>query len=278
MKLHCIQTGEVQIKSRHRRACRESRPARMLDVLADREWTPRLPICCWLIEHPEGLILVDTGESSHANDPGYQPRWHPFMQFCERRWVKPEEEAGPRLRALGFDPLDVRWVVMTHMHGDHAGGLGHFPKSEILLGKAEATAALGPTGPLFGYLNAHYPAWLKPAIVEFKDGPWESFQSSARLTLDGAVHIVPSPGHTSGHISVIVDMGDHCVLIAGDASYDEKTLVDGSIDGVAQDARLHRDTTRRFRDLCRRRLTITLFAHDSESERRLASSNFTTAG
>jgi glyoxylase-like metal-dependent hydrolase (beta-lactamase superfamily II) len=278
MKLHCIRTGDVQIKSRHKRARRESWPARMLDVLVDREWTPRIPICCWLIDHPEGLILVDTGESSHANDPGYQPWWHPFMHSNERRWVKPEEEVGPRLRALGFDPLDVRWVVMTHMHGDHAGGIGHFPKSDILLSKPEAAASLAPSGPLFGFLNAHYPDWLKPVIVEFNDGPWESFERSAALTGDGRVRIVPTPGHTRGHMSVIADLGDHCALVAGDAFYDEKTLLDGSVDGVAQDARLHRDSTRRIRDLCRRRPTIALCAHDPESVTRLASSIFTKAG
>jgi hypothetical protein len=72
----------------------EARPAKAFDVLIDRNWSPRLPINCWLIEHPERLILVDIGESSHANDPGYQPWWHLFMQYCERRWVRPEEEVA----------------------------------------------------------------------------------------------------------------------------------------------------------------------------------------
>jgi hypothetical protein len=61
MKLHYIQTGEVQIESRHRQARHEARLARMADVLMDPNWTPRLPIGCWLIEHPEGFIVVDTG-------------------------------------------------------------------------------------------------------------------------------------------------------------------------------------------------------------------------
>jgi glyoxylase-like metal-dependent hydrolase (beta-lactamase superfamily II) len=277
MKLHHIQTGDVQIKSRHRHARHEARLTRMADVLMDRNWTPRLPIGCWLIEHPEGLIVVDTGESSHANDPGYQPWWHPFMQRCERRWVKPEEEVGPQLRALGFDPLDVRWVIMTHMHGDHAGGIGHFPNSEILLSKPEAGAALARTGPLSGYLNMHYPKWLKPKIVSFSDGPWESFERSTTLTRDGRVHFVPTPGHTLGHIAVIAETDSHCVLLAGDAAYDEQTLLSGSVDGVAQSTSLHRDTTRRLRELCRRRPTVTQFAHDPESVKRLASATVTKA-
>jgi glyoxylase-like metal-dependent hydrolase (beta-lactamase superfamily II) len=104
-----------------------------LDVLADRTWSARLPIGCWAIEHPEGLIKVDTGESSHANDPGYQPWWHPFMRFCERRWVAPEEEVGPELQRLALEPSSARWVVMTHMHGDHAGGISWFKEAEVLM-------------------------------------------------------------------------------------------------------------------------------------------------
>ena len=277
MKLHYIQTGEAQIKSRHRQARHEARLARMADVLMDPNWTPRLPIGCWLIEHPEGLIVVDTGESSHASDPGYQPWWHPVLQRCGSCWVKPEEEVGPQLKALGFDPLDVRWVIMTHMHGDHADGIGYFPNSEILLSKPEADAALARTGPLFGYLNMHYPDWLRPKIVSFNDGPWESFECSSTLTKDGRVHIVPTPGHTLGHMAVIAETDSHCVLVAGDAAYDEQTLLSGSVDGVAQSASLHHDSTRRLRELCRRRPTVTQFAHDPESAKRLASATVTRA-
>jgi glyoxylase-like metal-dependent hydrolase (beta-lactamase superfamily II) len=277
MKLHCVQTGDVQIKSRHQYARYEARPARAFDVLIDPNWSPRLPIYCWSIEHPEGLILVDTGESSHANDPGYQPWWHPFMQYCERRWVRPEKEVGPQLRALGFDPIDVRWVVMSHMHGDHVGGIGHFPNCEILLSKPEADAALARTGPLFGYLNMHYPHWLKPKIVSFSDGRWETFERSTTLTRDGRVHIVPTPGHTLGHMSVIVETDSHCILAAGDVAYDETAFLNGGVDGVAQSASLHRDSTRRLRELCKRRPTITQFAHDPESAKRLALATVTKA-
>ena len=82
-----------------------------------------LPILCWAIEHPDGLVVVDTGESSAATPPW----WDVFGRTCVRFAVAPEDEAGPRMRALGLDPGAARWVVMTHMHGDHAGGLEHFP-------------------------------------------------------------------------------------------------------------------------------------------------------
>lgn len=270
MKIDAIQTGEVQIKTRHVEARRGPRPARVLDVLTDRHWAPRLPISCYAIEHPDGVIVVDTGESSHANDPGYQPWWHPFTRTSERRWVRPDEEVGPQLRALGHEPADVRRVVMTHMHGDHAGGLSHFPNAEILMSAREAKLAMARTGPTNGYLNGHYPDWLEPTRLEFDRDPWEGFEASVALTEDGAVRLIPTPGHTLGHLSVVVDQGDHLVLISGDAAYSERALKQGIVDGVAQDERLHRDSTRRLRELCARRPVVVVPTHDPEGARRLA--------
>lgn len=275
MKIHAIQTGQVQIKTRHVEARRGPRPARVLDVLIDRNWAPRLPISCYAIEHPDGLIVVDTGESSNANDPGYQPWWHPFTRTSERRWVEPAEEVGPQLRALGHEPAAVERVVMTHMHGDHAGGLSHFPNAEIVMSAREAKMATARDGPLNGYLNRHYPDWLEPTRLEFDRDSWEGFDASVLLTADGAVRLIPTPGHTLGHLSVVVDQGQHLVLIAGDASYSERALKEGVVDGVAQSEKLHRDTTRRLRELCERRPVVVVPTHDPEAPRRLAETQVT---
>jgi N-acyl homoserine lactone hydrolase len=123
---------------------------------------------------------------------------------------------------------------------------------------------------VLGYLNSHYPNWLKPSLIDFDDGPWESFGQSKALTSDARVRIVPTPGHTPGHVSVIVELDDHCVLIAGDASYSEQAMIEGQVDGVAFSASVHHDTTRRLRELCKRRPTITQFAHDPKSLERLS--------
>lgn len=146
-----------------------------------------------------------------------------------------------------------------------------------MISEREARAALARTGPLNGYHNSRYPAWLEPRRITFGDGPWESFDESLALTSDGAVRLLPTPGHTRGHLSVAIDTGERVALIAGDASYSERTLLDGVVDGVAEDAGAHRDSTARIRELCRRRDVVYLPTHDPDSATRLGAMSATVA-
>lgn len=106
---------------------------------------------------PEGLIVVDTGETARATESGYFPRWHPYYRMGLEEDVEPEQEIGPQLERLGFGARDVGWVVMTHLHTDHAGGLHRFPRSEILVTPTEMELASGRRGRLRGYLPSHDP-------------------------------------------------------------------------------------------------------------------------
>ena len=162
MKIHAIQTGTVAVKTRQREGVGRGK-RRLLNTFLDREWTDPLPILAWAIEHPEGVIIVDTGETARASEPGYFPRWHPYFRTGLREWVAREEEVGLQFERLGIQPAEVRWLVMTHLHTDHAGGLHHFPKSEILVSRVELEKATGRMGRVRGYLNNRFPDWFQHA-------------------------------------------------------------------------------------------------------------------
>src|SRR2546425_447872 len=103
MRIHAIQTGTVRVRPPQL----DGRyPLRRLRPFFTWAWTEPLPIFAWAIEHPEGVIVVDTGETARSSRGGYFPRWHPYFALAVRTDVRPSEEIGPQLQALGIAPGD----------------------------------------------------------------------------------------------------------------------------------------------------------------------------
>ena len=206
MRIHCISTGAVRLK-------RGQRGARRYLAGGWRERT--LPVNVFAVEHPEGTCVFDTGQTAHAASARYFPRWYPFFRLA-RFELGPEDEAAPKLQELGVDPGAVRWVVLSHLHTDHVGGLAGFPGADVLVSRREWDRARGLGGRLRGYLPQHWPAGLTPRLVEFPAAPLGPFASSLDLAGDGRLLLVPTPGHTPGHMALIVHTGDRSYLLGGD--------------------------------------------------------------
>jgi glyoxylase-like metal-dependent hydrolase (beta-lactamase superfamily II) len=272
VRIHAIQTGTVSIHQAQL-AGRGHGAMRTLNMLFDSHWTTPLPIYAWAIEHPEGIILVDTGESAQAMQPGYFPRWHPFPRLALRLHIRPEDEIGPQLRQIGIDLADVRTVVMTHLHTDHAGGLSYFPKSTILVAREEYQRALGFRGQVNGYPAQHWPSWFAPTWLQMRPEPAGPFAEHYPVTVAGDVLVVPTPGHTPAHVSVVVrdssDVGT-TYFLAGDASYSQELLLRQQVDGISPDERVARDTLCKVLSYVRQQPTVYLTAHDPDSAARLS--------
>lgn len=268
MKIHAIQTGSVRIKTSQVRG-RGRGLARRLRVFTDREWTDWLPTYAWMIDHPEGVIVVDTGQGTHLLD-GLRSL-HPYRRWEVMFRIEPDEEIGPRLRALGVGRRDVKRVVLTHLHIDHDGGLAHFPETDILVSRGELQIARAWAGRLRGYLPNRWPAWFNPIALDLAAEPFGPFAASRRLTTAGDVIAVATPGHTADHVSVIVMDGNVAHVIAGDASYTEALMLAGQVDGVSVDEAAARATLRALRQLAAAGPAVYLPTHDPESAARLAS-------
>lgn len=268
MQIHAIQTGVVRVKADWVQG-KGHGLARNFHAIADSTWTDALPIYAWVIEHPEGLIVVDTGETADAAQPGYFPWWQPAFRFAVRETITPDEEIGPQLQRLGFSPRDVRWVVMTHLHTDHAGGLRHFPRATILVARAEFQQALGLAGQVRGYVPQHWPSWFAPELIDFAPRPFETFPASYPLTQAGDVILVPTTGHSAGHLSVLAQESERTIVLAGDVTYSQDLLLRQAVDGVSADEAQARQSLRRMLAYAQSTPTVYLPSHDPESAQRL---------
>jgi glyoxylase-like metal-dependent hydrolase (beta-lactamase superfamily II) len=214
LKVTCLSTGAVRPKRAKRGPRRYLRGG----------WSEQtLPVNVFLLDHPDGLCLFDAGQTVRAADPGYLPRWHPFMRLS-RFELGRADQADAQLARIGVDPATVRWVVLSHLHTDHVGGLEDFRHAEVLVSPVEWGRARGVGGRVRGYLPQRWPRGLSPRLIEWSDGPVGPFPRSRRLTRDGRLAVVPIPGHTPGHVGLMVGDAAQAWLCVGDAELEPELL------------------------------------------------------
>lgn len=269
LRIHSIQTGFVAVKQAHRQLVGPDE-TRLLSIVADKQWTGWMPIHTWLIEHPEGIIVVDSGETHKINDPGYvdcDPVTAWVYSNNLRFAVNTADELPAQLRALNMDPADVRILVQTHLHSDHMGNIGSFPNAEIYVPEADY-----PNG--MGALRCHYPPSFAPKFAAWRNLDLPGFQQAHALTGDGNLMIVPTPGHSMGHQSVLLRDVERDYIFAGDTSFDEAQLREAIIGGIVADTGLARSTIAKLQTYLKERATVYLPTHDPDSRTRLKAGQF----
>lgn len=236
----------------------------------------RMPAHCLLVETPaSGLVLVDTGfGAKDVEDP--QVRLGAFFTALAGPPRDPAITARAQIRALGFDPDDVRHVVVTHLDLDHAGGLPDFPRARVHVHRDERAAALAPTlAERQRYRPAHFAHRPDFAPYDAAGEPWKGFPAVRDLPgLPPEILAIPLPGHTRGHACVAVDRGDRWLLHAGDAYFHHASVRPGAGAAppglrvferlVAVDYARVLDNHARLRELARAPDVTVFSAHDPE--------------
>ena len=180
---------------------------------------------CMLVETSAGLVLIDTGFGTRdVNHP--HERLSEFFLKLNNVQLRPEETAIAQVRALGFDPADVRHIVVTHLDFDHAGGIEDFPNATVHVTAREKEVADEQQGGAFVSRKRYRPQQWDEAtnwsLYPFGGGErWFGFDAVRDLKgLPPEILLVPLAGHTWGHAGVAIrEHGGSWMLYAGDAYF-----------------------------------------------------------
>jgi glyoxylase-like metal-dependent hydrolase (beta-lactamase superfamily II) len=216
------------------------------------EGSVRMPVPAYLIDHPKGKVLFDTGmnlrfqqelNSSIAPGGGYSIE------------MDTSHEIGARLRQMGIDPDAIDFVLLSHLHMDHCAGLAQIPNATMVVQQAEYDAGINEEG---NYDRSYFDLGHKVLRVK---GEHDLFG-------DGTIVLFPTPGHSPGHQSARIRLPGGDVVLAADCCYFKRSLDQlrppmHNFDREAQLASL-----RRLAEMQRGGARI-LFGHDPEQWQRI---------
>jgi N-acyl homoserine lactone hydrolase len=223
---------------------------RGLGLLTPRSRYTPVPIPAYLVEHPAaGAVLIDTGLPKAVAEEGSGALGFAAGLFYSIE-MEPDWAVVEQLPDRGLDPMDVGVVVMTHLHYDHAGAIAAFPQATFVVDAAEWRAARSG-GFTKGYshkLIDHAFDWRE---IDFDDPRVESFASFGRtidLFGDGSVRLLSTPGHSQGHMSVLLRLqSGRELLLTADAAYARRTIDEELVPVFVDDVHRYRRSLREIR-------------------------------
>jgi N-acyl homoserine lactone hydrolase len=173
--------------------------SRFSDVAAFKGLSIQLTFSCYLIKHGGDYLVWDTG-----NPPATGSAPAP---------TAPSSSLVEQLAQLHLKPEQITFVGISHYHGDHVGQLASFPQATLLIGKGDWDAVNGPA-PNPGVDPKNFAHWISGG------GKVEPLLGDKDVFGDGSVIMLSTPGHTPGHHSLLVKLGDKGnVLITGDLAH-----------------------------------------------------------
>jgi N-acyl homoserine lactone hydrolase len=212
-----------------------------------------VPVPVFLIEHPKGRVLFDTGLHPECrNDPVGRLGIGTAKLF--RIGFRPGEEVSAQLEAIDRDPARIDLVINSHFHFDHVGGNALIPNATMLVQRGEWDAATDPDiAALHGYNRRDFDLGHQLRLI---DGEHDVFG-------DGAVVCLPTPGHTAGHQSLRLRLDSGEVVLAADACYFCQTLRERRLPRYVHDRKAMLASLDRLEALERSGARI-FFGHDPE--------------
>ena len=241
-RVHVIHTGKVCVAPDlpfGGEKCSAIKASGVFGRKEDRLW---LPVSCYLVEHPRGLVLVDAGWHRDMSPEGVFDRRAQVKSLGSRllyrvnQGVVPAGEAiDEQLAAMGIAPSDLASVLLTHLDCDHANGLRAVASARRILASQDEIASIRRG------LSArirYQSRWWEGTGIEFFD--WDGFEGPYRRSFDlfgdGSLVCVAIPGHADGLFAVkVTGAGGRFALLFSDGGYARRSWEDMVVSGIAND-------------------------------------------
>lgn len=196
-----------------------------------------LPVPAWLVHHPRGTVLFDTGMPPDLTGPG---ELTDAVGLVFDVGLTTDQLVDRRLEAAGVGASDIDVVVLSHLHFDHTGGLALVPDARVVVQRDEWAA--GADDDLAAANKFRANQYRLGHDVILADGDHDLFG-------DGLVTCIATPGHTPGHQSLRVRLGHVEVVLASDCAYFTTTLDGGSLPPFGHDRAAHAASLDRLRGM-----------------------------
>jgi len=170
-------------------------------------------VTCLLVESNQGPVLVDTGLGTC--DYLTPTRRMKFFLTMMRSKRDIKETAFHQTQQFGYNPKDIKHIIQTHLHLDHAGGLADFPNAQVHVLKAEHDHIMSHKSWEYQPEHwAHSPNWV---LHELADEKWFDFDAIKLKDFEPEVWLIPLIGHTPGHMAVAIKQKQDWLMHGGDA-------------------------------------------------------------
>jgi N-acyl homoserine lactone hydrolase len=205
----------------------------------------QLVYSCYLVRHGEDFMVWDTGHSMSAGA------------------VAPKVSLVDLLAKLELKPDQIKYVGISHYHGDHIGQVASFPKSTLLIGKGDWDVLLDPK--LNSASNpANFANWISGG------GKVEAVPVDKDVFGDGTVVMINTPGHTPGHHSLIVKLKDKgYVLLSGDLAHFHENYASDGVPSFNTDRAATIASLDRFKKIAANLKATVIIQHDERDINKL---------
>ncbi|MFI3133546.1 MBL fold metallo-hydrolase [Staphylococcus warneri] len=246
IKIHVMHTGTVIVDEALPFGYKNNPPMAWTGMFRSKKHQIKIPVSVYLIEHPNGLVLIDTGW--HTDNRKHQLKNLSFQYPVNKAELPEGQAVHEQLIKLGYKPSDIDYILMSHMHCDHADGLRLVKNAKNILVSEEEYEAI--SNDKMHYLPHEWKG-VHLNTFHFDNTGIGPKNRSFDLFGDGTITMVWVPGHSKGLASTIIKNEDSekFLLLASDVGYAAKSWQENVLPGVLvdkEDAQLSLDWVKKM--------------------------------